>query len=214
MTVSQSSIDIRIARPSRVTPALFTRMSILPKSSRICAPTSAPRRDRQHRPRMFRCVRARLVQFIGCALGVFFAATDTRDPRAFTRETDSDCMPNPPPAPVTIAADFQIASSGGMLRAARKLSIDHDRERNLDSCAVSVCRYSLARSKSFETESSKARASFRCFRWKDFEPRAPDPRRRCGVNRHEWASSSCEMPNEALCVLMAIPKRVLDQSSP
>ena len=38
ITTSQSSIDIRIASPSRVTPALFTRMSILVKSARICAP--------------------------------------------------------------------------------------------------------------------------------------------------------------------------------
>ncbi len=38
ITVSQSSIDIRMASPSRVTPALFTRMSILVKSLRICSP--------------------------------------------------------------------------------------------------------------------------------------------------------------------------------
>ena len=41
MTVSQSSSLMRKASPSRVTPALFTRMSTLPKASMIFLPTAA-----------------------------------------------------------------------------------------------------------------------------------------------------------------------------
>ncbi len=88
MTVSQSSIDIRMLRPSRVTPALFTRMSIRPKSSRILA------LDLLHGGLVGDIDRVGPggigvggVDFVRGPLGVCLAAADGSDARAFVSET-------------------------------------------------------------------------------------------------------------------------------
>src|SRR5438477_4307146 len=74
---------------------------------------------------MSRCIRACLVQFIGCALRVVFAPTHTRDARAFTRQTHRDRMSNPPPrAGNYCSLIFESHRSAAILRARAKLSND------------------------------------------------------------------------------------------
>ena len=104
MTVSQSSIDIRMLSPSRVTPALFTRMSTRPKSSRIFALVCWTGGVIGNVDRVgLRGVGAAGVDLVGGALrGLSLRLTEAIRAPSFASRTAMAC-PIPRPAPVTTA---------------------------------------------------------------------------------------------------------------
>ena len=98
MTVSQSSIDMRMLSPSRVTPALLIRISTRPKSSKMralvcCTAAVVSDIDRIG----FRGVGMAGVDLIGGPLCIRLAATDGGDPGSFVSQTHRDGMTDPPP---------------------------------------------------------------------------------------------------------------------
>ncbi len=79
--------DIRMASASRVTPALFTRMSALPNSFENLATDFLDGSMIRDIDRVrFRRIRAKGVDFICDILGVLLRSADASDPRAFTGE--------------------------------------------------------------------------------------------------------------------------------
>ncbi len=94
-TVSQSASAMRISKPSRVTPALLTRMSTLPHSARIfsAAALTAAASGHVHRVRpRFATERA---DFVGNLLGIFLRARNDGDIRAFAGEFQRDGAADP-----------------------------------------------------------------------------------------------------------------------
>src|ERR1051325_3238845 len=94
---------------------------------------------------MFRCVSAENVNFVCSTLRVFFAPAHACNARAFTRQPQRNCMPDPPPRASYDRRLIFESHQAAMLLAAPELSTHQDRHSRSGSSQINLCRYYLRR---------------------------------------------------------------------